>query len=37
MFWTIVAPELILVWSFRQWKAAREIAEIYNEQNSEYL
>jgi hypothetical protein len=30
MFWTLVAPELILWWSFKQWKAAGKIARIYN-------
>jgi hypothetical protein len=30
MFWTLVAPELILLWSFKRWKAAGEIARIYN-------
>jgi len=30
MFWTIVAPELVLAWAVRQWFAAREIKNIYN-------
>jgi hypothetical protein len=30
MFWTIVAPELVLAWAVRQWFAAREIRDIYN-------
>ena len=30
MFWTIVAPELVLAWAVRQWFAAREITDIYN-------
>ena len=35
MFWTIVAPELVLGWSLRQWYAARKIANIYNARNRE--
>jgi len=31
MFWTIVAPELVLAWAVRQWFAAREIRNIYNQ------
>jgi len=31
MFWTTVAPELILAWAVRQWFAAREIRDIYNQ------
>src|SRR6266498_2298247 len=31
MFWTIVAPELILAWAVRQWYAAKEVRNIYNE------
>ena len=34
MFWTLVTPELVLLWSFRQWMAAGKIARIYNERNS---
>jgi len=30
LFWTVVAPELILAWAVRQWFAAREIRNIYN-------
>jgi len=30
MFWTIVAPELVLGWAVRQWFAAREIRDFYN-------
>ena len=30
MFWTIVAPELILGWAVRQWFAAKEIRDLYN-------
>jgi len=30
MFWTIVAPELILGWAVRQWFAAKEIRDFYN-------
>jgi hypothetical protein len=30
MFWTIVAPELVLAWAVRQWFAAKEIRDIYN-------
>jgi hypothetical protein len=35
MFWTVVAPELILGWSLRQWYAARKIANMYNTRNRE--
>jgi len=31
MFWTIVAPELILAWAVRQWLAARRIRDIFNQ------
>jgi len=27
MFWTLVVPELILAWAFRQWVAARSVAK----------
>ena len=30
MFWTIVAPELVLAWAVRQWFAAKEIRDMYN-------
>src|SRR6266545_2353826 len=30
MFWTIIAPELILAWAVRQWFAAREIRDAVN-------
>src|SRR6266511_427564 len=30
MFWTIVAPELILAWAVRQWYAAWEIRDTVN-------
>ena len=30
MFTTVVAPELILAWAIRQWFAAREIRDVYN-------
>ena len=30
MFWTIVAPELILGWAVRQWFAAKETRDLYN-------
>jgi hypothetical protein len=30
MFWTIVAPELVLAWAVRQWFAAREIRDVCN-------
>lgn len=26
-FWALIGPEMILVWSFRQWIAAREITK----------
>jgi hypothetical protein len=35
LFWTLVAPELILVWSYRQWMGAGEVARIYNDRNGE--
>jgi hypothetical protein len=35
MFWTVVAPELVLGWSLRQWYAARKIADMYNTRNRE--
>ena len=35
MFWTVVAPELVLGWSLRQWYAARKIANMYNTRNCE--
>ena len=31
MFWTVVAPELVLAWAVRQWFAAKEVRDIYNE------
>jgi len=30
MFWSIIAPELILAWAVRQWFAAREVRDSYN-------
>lgn len=30
MFWTIVAPELVLAWAVRQWFSATEVRDIYN-------
>ncbi len=33
MFWMIVAPELVLAWAVRQWFAAREIRDAYNERH----
>jgi len=30
MFWTIVAPELVLAWAVRQWSAAKEVKDLYN-------
>ena len=30
MFWTVVAPELILAWAVRQWFAAREAKDAFN-------
>jgi hypothetical protein len=27
MFWTIIAPELVLAWAVRQWSAARMVKE----------
>ena len=31
MFWTIVAPEILLAWALRQWFAAMTIRNLYNE------
>jgi len=31
MFWAVVAPEVVVAWAVRQWFAAGEIADIYNE------
>ncbi len=33
VFWMIVAPELVLAWAVRQWFAAREIRDAYNERH----
>jgi len=33
MFWMIVAPELVLAWAVRQFFAAREIRDTYNERH----
>ncbi len=30
MFWTIIAPELVLAWAVRQWFAAWEIRDTVN-------
>ena len=30
MFWTIVAPELVLAWAVRQWFAAKEVRDVCN-------
>ena len=30
MFWTIIAPELILAWAVRQWYGAWEIKDTVN-------
>jgi len=30
MFWTLVAPEVVLAWAVRQWFAAQAIADTYN-------
>ena len=37
MFWTVIAPELILAWAVRQWFAAREIRDIYNRYRGVYI
>jgi len=29
MLWTLVVPEFILIWAYRQWAAARYIAELF--------
>ena len=36
MFWTLVAPEVMVAWSFRQWLAAGMIADIHNNRHSEH-
>jgi len=36
LFWTVIAPELILAWAVRQWFAAREIRDIYNRYRGVY-
>ena len=33
MFWMIIAPELVLAWAVRQFFAAREIRDVYNERH----
>src|SRR6266511_3150933 len=33
MFWMIVAPELVLAWAVRQYFAAREIRDTFNERH----
>ena len=29
MFWTLLGPELVIVWAFRQWLGARELEKLY--------
>ena len=29
MFWAIVAPELLILWAFRQWSGARHLEKLY--------
>ena len=29
MFWALLAPELVIVWAFRQWLGARELERLY--------
>ena len=29
MLWTLVVPEMVLVWAYRQWAAARYIAKLF--------
>ena len=29
MFWTIVGPEMIIAWAFRQWLGARHLEKLY--------
>ena len=36
MFWTLLAPELILAWAVNQRHAAQEIADTYNEIKGEH-
>lgn len=35
MFWALVAPELVLVWSAKQWFVAGKIADFYNAKKGE--
>jgi len=29
MLWALIVPELILIWSYKQWQAARYISELF--------
>ena len=29
MFWTVIGPEFIISWAFRQWLGARELEKLY--------
>lgn len=35
MFWALVAPELVLAWSAKQWYVAGKIADTYNHKKGE--
>jgi hypothetical protein len=35
MFWALIAPELVLVWSAKQWYVAGKIADRYNEKKGD--
>ncbi len=35
MFWALVAPELVLAWSAKQWYVAGKIADTYNRKKGE--
>ena len=37
MFWAVVAPEVVVAWAVRQWFAAGDIADIYNEHKGHFL
>ena len=34
MFWALLAPELVIVWAFRQWLGARELEKLYKGEES---
>jgi len=36
MLWMLVVPELILIWAYKQWVAARYVAEIFKGMHNTY-